>query len=56
MFAVTGLIGGPLAMVPALLFFICMMAFYSQIGAEALPSDFMLQRLGQPLFHLIFHG
>ena len=51
---IAGLIAGPLAMVPALLFFISMMAFYPQIGAEALPSDFLLQRLSRPLFHLIF--
>ncbi|HZX90581.1 MAG TPA: hypothetical protein VFE67_08065, partial [Rudaea sp.] len=47
-------IAGPLAMLPALLFFTCMVAFYPAIGAETLPSDFMLQRLDQPLFHLLF--
>lgn len=53
---VAGLIAGPLAMVPALVFFICMLAFYPGIGNEALPSDFMLQRLGYPAFHLLFQG
>ena len=53
---VAGLVAGPLAMLPALLFFVCMVAFYPQIGAEALPSDFMLQRLNQPLFHLLFQA
>jgi len=51
---VAGLIAGPLAMLPALLFFTCMVAFYPAIGNETLPSDFMLQQLNQPLFHLLF--
>jgi uncharacterized membrane protein YkvI len=41
-------------MLPALLFFACMVAFYPQIGTETLPSDFLLRRLDQPLFHLLF--
>ena len=49
-----GLLAGPLAMVPALLFFVCMAAFYPTIGAEALPSDFLLGRLNLPVFRLIF--
>lgn len=53
---VAGVIAGPLAMLPALLFFICMAAFYPAIGNEALPSDFMLQRLDMPLFHLLFQA
>jgi uncharacterized membrane protein YkvI len=51
---VAGLVAGPLAMLPALLFFTCMVAFYPGIGAETLPSDFLLQRLDAPLFHLLF--
>jgi uncharacterized membrane protein YkvI len=51
---VAGLIAGPLAMLPALLFFTCMIAFYPGIANETLPSDFLLQRLDQPLFHLLF--
>jgi len=47
-------IAGPLAMIPALLFFTCMMAYYPEIGAQALPSDFLLQRLDLPLFHILF--
>ncbi len=41
-------------MLPALLFFCCMMAYYPQIGAATLPSDFLLQRLDLPLFRLLF--
>ena len=51
---ISGLIAGPLAMAPAILFFIAMIAFYPGIINETLPSDFMLQRLEMPLFHLLF--
>jgi uncharacterized membrane protein YkvI len=51
---VSGLIAGPLAMLPALLFFICMIAFYPGIANETLPSDFLLQQLHIPVFHLLF--
>ena len=51
---VAGVVAGPLAMLPALLFFICMAAFYPGIANETLPSDFMLQQLRIPLFHLLF--
>lgn len=51
---IAGVLAGPLAMLPALLFFVCMIAFYPQIGAEALPSDFLLRRLNFPAFHYLF--
>lgn len=51
---VSGLIAGPLAMAPAILFFVCMIAFYPGIESETLPSDFMLRRLELPIFHLLF--
>ena len=51
---IAGLLAGPLGMLPALLFFVCMMAYYPAIGGLALPSDFMLSRLGVPVFHLVF--
>jgi uncharacterized membrane protein YkvI len=51
---IAGLLAGPLAMLPALLFFVCMIAYYPQIGAEALPSDFLLNRLNFPAFHWLF--
>ena len=53
---VAGIIAGPLAMLPGLLFFICMLAWYPAIGAEALPSDFILRQLQMPLFHLLFQA
>jgi uncharacterized membrane protein YkvI len=51
---VAGLLAGPLAMLPALLFFVCMVAYYPQIATQTLPSDFLLQRLDLPFFHLLF--
>ena len=51
---IAGALAGPMAMLPALLFFTCMMAYYPQIGAQALPSDFLLQRLNLPVFHVLF--
>jgi uncharacterized membrane protein YkvI len=51
---IAGALAGPLAMIPALLFFICMIAYFPQIAAEPLPSDFLLQRLNFPAFHFLF--
>lgn len=51
---IAGLLAGLLGMLPALLFFICMIAYYPAIGAATLPSDYMLTRLDAPVFHVIF--
>jgi uncharacterized membrane protein YkvI len=51
---VAGAIAGPLAMLPAALFFTAMVAFYPAIADETLPSDFLLQQMDLPLFHLLF--
>ena len=51
-----GLLAGPLAMQPAILFFIAMAAFYPQIGAASLPSDFLLTRLNLPAFRYVFQA
>lgn len=51
---IAGAIAGPLAMVPALLFFVCMVAYYPEVANETLPSDFLLQKLNLPVFHLLF--
>ena len=51
---IAGAIAGPLAMVPALLFFTCMVAFYPGIADAALPSDVLLARMNLPVFHLLF--
>ena len=51
---VAGLAAGPLAMLPALLFFVCMSGFMPAIAGEALPSDYLLARLNQPWFRYVF--
>ena len=51
---VAGIAAGPLAMLPAFLFFICMCAFVPAIAGEALPSDYLLARLDQPWFRFLF--
>jgi uncharacterized membrane protein YkvI len=51
---IAGAIAGPLAMLPALLFFVAMVAFYPEVAGATLPSDFLLQRMNMPLFHLLF--
>jgi uncharacterized membrane protein YkvI len=51
---VAGILAGPLAMIPALLFFISMVAEYPGIASATLPSDYLLTRLQFPALHLIF--
>ncbi|HEY7005019.1 MAG TPA: hypothetical protein VH392_00910 [Sphingomicrobium sp.] len=53
---IAGTIAGPLTMLPALLFFIPMVAFYPEVQSATLPSDFMLQRIGIPAFHILFQA
>jgi uncharacterized membrane protein YkvI len=51
-----GMIAGPLTMFPAVLFFIAMIAFYPEVQSATLPSDFLLQRIGIPAFHILFQA
>jgi uncharacterized membrane protein YkvI len=51
---VAGLLAGPLAMLPALLFYICMVAYYPAIGSATLPSDYLLTHLRTPVLHVVF--
>jgi len=53
---ISGIVAGPLAMAPAILFFVSMIAFFPSIANEVLPSDFMLRHMGSPLFHLLFQA
>ncbi|MBB3912389.1 YkvI family membrane protein [Sphingomonas desiccabilis] len=53
---VAGMVAAPLAMVPALLFFVSMTAFLPEIATAVLPSDHILVRLGHPGFHLLFQA
>ena len=53
---IAGVISGPLTMLPALLFFIPMVAFYPAVQSATLPSDYLLQQIGIPAFHLLFQA
>lgn len=53
---IAGVVAGPLTMVPALLFFIPMVAFYPAIQGATLPSDYLLQQIGISAFHLLFQA
>ena len=53
---IAGITAGPLAMLPAFLFFVCMCAFVPAIAGEALPSDYLLARLDQPWFRYLFQA
>jgi len=53
---IAGTIAGPLTMLPALLFFIPMVAFYPEVQSATLPSDFLLQRIGIPALHILFQA
>lgn len=50
---VAGMLSGPLAMAPAILFFICMAGFPELVSNE-LPSDALLSKLGHPGFRMLF--
>jgi uncharacterized membrane protein YkvI len=53
---IAGVVAGPLTMLPALLFFVPMVAFYPAVQSATLPSDFLLQRIGLPAFHILFQA
>lgn len=50
-----GLLAGPLAMAPALLFFVSMAA-WPEISGALLPSDFLLEKLELPVFRYAFQA
>jgi len=51
---IAGMLAGPMAIIPAILFFVCMVAYYPQIANEALPSDYLLGKLDLPAFRIVF--
>jgi uncharacterized membrane protein YkvI len=51
---VAGVLAGPLAMLPAVLFYICTVAYYPDISGATLPSDYLLTHLNVPLLHVVF--
>lgn len=50
----SGLLVGPISMLPAFLFFMAIMTFYPQIEDEAIPLNFLLDRLEIRSFMIIF--
>ncbi len=55
-----GLLAGPLAMIPGILFFLAMAASYPGVLDAPVPADYMMQRLGvswlQVLFYIVVFG
>ena len=51
---VAGLLAGPIAMLPAVLFFIAMMGWYPAIADQSLPSAFLLEQLQAGWFAVVF--
>jgi uncharacterized membrane protein YkvI len=49
-----GLLAGPIAMFPALLFYLAMLGQYPVIADEAIPANYLLEVLGSRTFQLIF--
>lgn len=53
---ISGILCGPLAIIPGVLFFVCMTGFYPGILSQPLPSDTLLITLDQPVFRLAFQA
>ena len=51
---IAGALSGPLAALPAMIFLGAMTAFYPAIADEALPAEYILAQLGQPIFYFAF--
>lgn len=51
---VAGILAGPLAMIPALLFFVAMAGLYPEIVPEEVPANFVLDALGSRGFLITF--
>lgn len=49
-----GLLAGPIAMIPAVFFFVAMMGFYPEITEQSLPVNYLLNVLEVPAFKIIF--
>ncbi|MGH8248910.1 MAG: YkvI family membrane protein, partial [Gammaproteobacteria bacterium] len=49
-----GLLSGPIAMVPGLLFYFVMLTHYPAVNAQVLPANFLLESLGSRSFQICF--
>jgi uncharacterized membrane protein YkvI len=53
---ISGIIAGPLAMLPGLFFFLSMIAWYPEVGRSTLPADFLLMKINIPAVRLLFQA
>ncbi|MFQ5533522.1 MAG: hypothetical protein ACE5EM_01700 [Sphingomonadales bacterium] len=51
---VAGLLAGPIAMIPGLLLFLAVVAFYPEISTQEVPLNFLVGELGAPRFLILF--
>jgi uncharacterized membrane protein YkvI len=51
---IAGVIAGPIAIIPAILFYIAMVGFYPEISKEPVPVNFMLGQLNVPALQILF--
>jgi uncharacterized membrane protein YkvI len=51
---ISGFLAGPLGMLPGIVFYIAMMGYADQIANVALPSAFLLDKIGAPWFEWAF--
>ncbi len=49
-----GILAGPIAMIPGLLFFTVLIGYYPEITNQQLPVNFLLNALDMPIFKIIF--
>ena len=49
-----GLLAGPIAMIPAIFFFVAMMGYFPEIIDQSLPVNYLLNILDVPVFKVIF--
>ncbi|MEM1111571.1 MAG: hypothetical protein AAGI11_06660 [Pseudomonadota bacterium] len=52
---IAGLLSGPIAMAPALLFYLAMVADYQAVQGEPVPSEYMIRRLDITWLSIIFY-
>lgn len=51
---IAGALCGPLAMLPALVFFVAMAGFQQEIQSVSIPSNFLLERIGWPVLQITY--
>jgi uncharacterized membrane protein YkvI len=49
-----GLLAGPIAMIPAIFFFVAMIGYYPEIMEQSLPVNYLLNILEVPVFKILF--